>query len=51
MHDLGGRLLLPGFIDTHAHLIMAAGATGNLDGATLTVDGDAGVVIVHEEAS
>jgi predicted amidohydrolase YtcJ len=25
--DLGGGLLLPGFIDTHAHLMMAAGAS------------------------
>ncbi|MBW2271523.1 MAG: amidohydrolase [Deltaproteobacteria bacterium] len=30
VHDLGGRLLLPGFIDTHAHPIMAAGSRENL---------------------
>lgn len=30
VHDLGGQMLLPGFIDTHAHPIMVAGAADSL---------------------
>ena len=30
IHDLGGRLFLPGFIDTHAHPMMAAGSREQL---------------------
>ncbi len=29
--DLGGQLVLPGFIDTHAHPVMAAGSSGGVE--------------------
>lgn len=31
LHDLGGRTLMPGFIDIHGHLISSAGMRGTVD--------------------